>query len=479
MLQFQIRRGGPYGAAAEPGAVPALRGPRGGRRGIASVLAMLYLVIFGAMAVGFYATVNIAAQVAQNERRAASAQLATESGLAFTRHLLSRLDVPQNLSPDGQFNETYLQLAAKLNGSGNLGGGLVAYGPTALAFPDAGLVKLDPAGERGFRVNLSRAGDRLVARVTGRDESGRFARAVEVTYEKKARWTNVFDFGIASRGAVSTAGAATIKGLTDPARGSILSTSSASTAISINGKAVSGTLCTTNKEARVSLGSGVNIGGTTNTTLIYKESVKTGVVEPRFPDVDTTLYAKYATNTYAAGMSALDNCRVPAGVSCNLSGGAVIRGVLYLEKGASLHCSGGVTVQGVIASANDCPLDLDANVIEFAGSVTSLPVKDLPASFGEVRDLAGVFIIAPTYRVRFWGNVGTINGTIICGQFQMGGSAEGTIVGSVVQMQDVPMTISGSADIVIAGTGATTYPPGVTFGAYYAPQPKTYLEVAP
>jgi len=479
MHLFQILRGGPSGAAAKPGAVPALRGPRGGRRGIASVLAMLYLVIFGALAVGFYATVNMAAQVASNERRSASAQLATESGLAFTRYQLSRLDLPQNLSGDDQFNEMYIQLGARLNRSGNLGGGVVTYGPTVLAFPDAGSVKLDAVGERGFRVNLSRAGDRLVARVTGRDESGRIARAVEVSFEKKAKWTNVCDFGIASRGSVSTSGAATIKGLTDPARGSILSTSSSSTAISINGKAVSGALCMTNKDARVSLGSGVNIGGATNTAIIYKDSVKTGVPEPRFPDVDTTLYAKYATNTYVAGMSTLDNCRVPAGVSCSLSGGAVIRGVLYLEKGSSLHCSGGTIVQGIIVSANDCPLDLNKNLIEFGGSVTSLAVKDLPASFGEVRDLTGAFIMAPNYRVRFWGNVGTINGTIICGQFQMGGSAEGTIVGSVVQTQDVPMTISGSADIVIAGTGATTYPPGVTFGAYYAPQPKTFLEVAP
>jgi hypothetical protein len=289
----------------------------------------------------------------------------------------------------------------------------------------------------------------------------------------------VFGFGVASRGSITTSGASTIKGLNDPARGGILSTSSSPTAVTINGKAVSGDIGMTNPKASVSLGSGVSIGGTTNTALIYKDHVKTGVPEPRFPDVDTSVYSKYATNVYVDGMTNLDNVRVPAGATASVSGGTV-RGVLYLEKGAAVKFSGSTVVQGVIVGSTDSVGDLANHVIEFGGSVTAKPMAELPESFGEVRSLTGAFIIAPTYRVRLWGNFGSILGTIICGQFQMGGSAEGTIVGSVIQMLDVPMTITGSADVVIAGTGeGTVIPLGVTFGAYYAARQMTYLEVTP
>jgi hypothetical protein len=59
----------------------------------------------------------------------------------------------------------------------------------------------------------------------------------------------------------------------------------------------------------------------------------------------------------------------------------------------------------------------------------------------------------------------------------MGGSAEGTVMGSIIQMRDdVATSISGSADVVIASTGTTEYPPGVTFGHHFTPVFGTYRE---
>jgi hypothetical protein len=39
------------------------------------------------------------------------------------------------------------------------------------------------------------------------------------------------------------------------------------------------------------------------------------------------------------------------------------------------------------------------------------------------------------------------------------------------------MDITGSSDIVIAATGTTNYPTGVTFGVKYVPLPDTYAEL--
>ena len=98
---------------------------------------------------------------------------------------------------------------------------------------------------------------------------------------------------------------------------------------------------------------------------------------------------------------------------------------------------------------------------------------------GDERNLTNAFVIAPGFRLRMWGNFGLVNGHIIVSQFQMGGSAEGTIKGSLIQMNDLPTTIDGSADVVIASTGTTQYPAGVTFGVNYTGIPGSYMEVKP
>ena len=45
------------------------------------------------------------------------------------------------------------------------------------------------------------------------------------------------------------------------------------------------------------------------------------------------------------------------------------------------------------------------------------------------------------------------------------------------QMDDLQTTISGSADVVIASTGTSDYPSGVTFGFTFKPLPGSYYEV--
>lgn len=55
-------------------------------RGMASVLAMLFLVLFATLAVGFVATTGISSQVARNERSLAGARLAADAGMEFMRY---------------------------------------------------------------------------------------------------------------------------------------------------------------------------------------------------------------------------------------------------------------------------------------------------------------------------------------------------------------------------------------------------------
>jgi hypothetical protein len=441
-------------------------------------MAMLFMVVFSALALGFYAATTTASQVAGNERTAASARLAAEAGVDFLRYHLASLDIPANLSPSQVFEEVEMQLAARLDGTGNLNGGRVGYDGTNITIPQVGYMKVDGRGEQQVRLSVSRAGDVLVAKVVGRSGGASIGRGIEIKFQKATNATAIFNFGVASRGPVATSGQSTVTGLTDPTKGSVLSTNTTNpTPVSIMGKLVSGDVSTVSATGNVVWGSGTSIGGTSNRTLIATDHVHKGVPEPRFPDIDTTVYAQYATNSYAAGMTQLDNVRIPAGTNPSFSGNTLIRGVLYVEAPNRVSFGGNVTVQGMIVVQNGAPLDTGNNLIDFSGSVVHKQASTLPASFGDVRKLDGVFVLADKFRVRMWGNFGLVHGHIIASQFQMGGSAEGTIEGSIITTADLPTTIDGSADVVIASTGTTQYPAGVTFGIHYTSIPGSYLEV--
>jgi len=448
------------------------------RRGVASLMAMLYMVIFSALALGFYAATTTASQVANNERTAVSARLAAEAGVDFLRYHLASLDVPAGLSTDQVFEEVYMQLSGRMDGTPNLAGSRVGYDAYNITIPQAGYVKLDPRGDQQFHITISRSGDLLNTRVVGRSGGASLGRGIQITFQKATNATAIFNFGIASRGRVLTSGQSTITGLTDPTKGSVLSTNTtAATPVSIMGKLVSGDVSSVNKDAVITFGSGTSIGGTSNRTLINQDHIHRGVPEPRFPDVDTTVYSQYATNTYSSGMTILDNVRIPAGTNPSFSGNTLVRGVLYVEAPNQVHFGGNTVVQGMIVVQKNASLNTSTNVIDFSGSVVHKPASSLPESFGDVRKLDGVFVLADKFLVKMWGNFGLVHGHIIASQFQMGGSAEGTIEGSVITMDDLPTTIDGSADVVIASTGTTQYPAGVTFGVHYTSIPGSYLEV--
>jgi len=194
------------------------------RRGVVSVLAMLYMVLFSAMALGFYAATTTASQVAANERTTLAAQLAAESGIQFLRYHLSALDIQAGLSADKIFGEVYQQLAERLEPTANLNGNVVGFDGNTITIPQTGYVKTEPGGAQKFRITITRAGDILVARVVGRGGAVTLGRGVEVRFQKANRATAIFNFGVASKGRVITSGQSTITGDSDPTKGSVLST---------------------------------------------------------------------------------------------------------------------------------------------------------------------------------------------------------------------------------------------------------------
>src|SRR5687768_10233310 len=59
------------------------------RKGITAVLAMLFLVLFSTLALGFYTTTTTSVALARNDLRNARALRAAESGVQFMRYYLA------------------------------------------------------------------------------------------------------------------------------------------------------------------------------------------------------------------------------------------------------------------------------------------------------------------------------------------------------------------------------------------------------
>src|SRR5438046_1159262 len=88
---------------------------RTARCGVTSMLAMMYLVLFAVMAVGFYAATGTNAQVSHNEQRRYKSLGAAESGMDFMRYQLFQVSIPPSTLDINVLTEIYNDLAVQLN----------------------------------------------------------------------------------------------------------------------------------------------------------------------------------------------------------------------------------------------------------------------------------------------------------------------------------------------------------------------------
>jgi hypothetical protein len=305
-------------------------------------------------------------------------------------------------------------------------------------------------------------------------------RGIQLHYQKAPKAATILNYGVATKGPLATGGASFINGLTDPTKGSVLSADMSNpTPVVIGGKAVSGDISIVNAAGTVDTGS-ASVGGTSDPAQIQTHIHK-GVPAPTFPTIDSSAFTAYATNTYVPGSTTLTNVVIPPNTNPKFTGGATINGVLWIQAPNVVTFKGNATINGVIVTDNNAAFNATTNQINFGGTVSATPIESLPpgnpAYDPNLVKLTGSFLLAPAFAVSMTGNFGTIGGSMAVGQLSMSGNATGTVQGSIIGMQDVPMTLNGSSDIVIASSGTSNYPTGMNFGNDFTPLPGTYLEV--
>jgi hypothetical protein len=465
------------------------------RRGVTAVIAMIFLVLFSTMALGFYGTTTMSVQVAGNETRGARAMQAADSGMHFVRYQLWDLTIPPLTLEQDLMDEVYGQLADRLDGTANMKGQVVEM-------PDADTIVLPGGGKYittdedggAFRATFHRVGKKVRVKVVGvyqPNGSGgavlaTSSRAIQLDYDVAEKASSLFDYGLAARGKVETSGSSWVKGATDSSKGSVMSAAvdPLNPTVILAGKGISGSVTYMEGSAKPSISG--EVGGTTNTTTIWEKYVKTVDEQPMFPVVDTALFEKYVTNTYVPGTSVSPyvNMRIPANTNPEFVNDEVIQGILFVEMPNIVKFTGKVNIQGVIVVDPNDTTDLTKNQILFSGTggtkqgVETLPLGD--SRFDGLRDLTGSFILAPETFVSITGNFGLVNGSIIADKVEMNGSAYVDVKGSIITLDpDAALKIGGNGNIVIQSTGTSNYPAGLRFGEHYYPVPGSYKEVRP
>ena len=471
-----------------PSARPAGRPHRkshAARRGVASVLAMLYLVIFSALAVGFYSAVTMSVQISHNDERSMMAQIAAESGLQFMRYHITKANIPGN-TPKNQLLQALASELVKdpaiVPPAENVNGRSVVWAGDTIYVPNAAdnyYIPLDEGGA-GFRAMITDMEDGTVTlKVWGRYRGAIIARAILLTFEAKPKDATIFQYGVVTRGPIQMTGNASIVGPDNALDGSVLSTYKNPTQTSMSGRAaIGGDLYLTDPNAAVSFSGQASVGGNSNSEM-RDEHIHRGVPEPDFPTVDTSVFLPFVTNTYKSGQSVYTNTLVPANTNPNFSGKTTIEGVLYIRYPNRVSFSGQTTVRGVIVVENGAP-STQGNSIKFSGGVTAYGIETLPENNPKfppaLRELKGSSLLAPGFDVSMSGGSGVFGGTVVADSFGFSGGSGGVIEGTMIALTPKAFDLTGGSGVA-RRPGKVPIPAGLLLPMNFKPIPETYLEV--
>ena len=478
------------------------------RRGITSLLAMLYLVVFAALALGFYAQSNTAVQVSNNERRMKESLVAAETGLAWIRYELSRITLDPLLTDDQVFEELQMDLDGQLTGSANLDGGTVggivwADDPMTpivetprfeIPFEPNKFIKVNANGP-WFRIRLEKQGRDIVVTSVGKaanllTSTSGSRSGIQVRFQTKEWPNNVFNYGMASRGAVSVTVAKLMVTGTPDAHAGILSLAAGAGAVTI-GNASSTITEPTGIEGEVTLlagstltltGANNSVGGYTTAAGIQANAVNTITEPPEWPKVDTSRFEAYATTPYVAGLPLYENIYIPPNTNPTIASPSIVRGVVLVHQPNMVNFQGQVQMCAVIIGKDNPAVvnDYTKNYIRFSGAgLAKEPLSALPPlpQFDGLRELTGTFLVAPGFDVSFTGNFGSIIGSVAADRVTISGNTSGSFQGTLMTLTAAPLTITGSSNVSI-NAPAEDKRPGLRFTERFVAQKSSYKEMS-
>jgi len=418
------------------------------RSGAILIIAMIFVVVFSALAVCMATLSGNNVQLASNHHQLGCALASAESGLQVMRYWLTRVTIPNSTAQEDYFATIVNSFANDLaeNGISNITVDANGFIPA---------VTLQTAGGQNFAAQIAiQAGQPNILEVYATGGNGRITHTIKVCYEIGPYRHPVFDYGIATKGPLHLKGNTDVSGLNQDSEADVyIESENDIEALSMTGSAaIAGDVRIGNPDAEASVGNSSSIGGETGQDAIDNH-VTIGAPPFDFPEFDTVRFEDYVENdlgpeTDTSNDMTLENIRIIANTNPHFSGNVSLRGIVFVESPNIVEFTGNTDITGIIIGDGDLDFPDVDNQLIFRGNVSSQSVSELGAGFGDLREETGTFLLAPGFSVSFGGNFETLNGVIAASAVEFFGNAGGAVNGTVMNYGDDPMTLDGNVDLV-------------------------------
>ena len=450
------------------------------RRGAVLIISMIFVLIFSTLAVSLATMSGTNVQLASNQHKLNSTLSAAHSGLEAMRYWMDRITIPNSTSPSDYLSTVFSSLQNDLaaNSITNISAG---YSSSTITIPP---VMLATADNMNFEAAIEQLNNNtLQMDVIGRSEQ--ITRTIRVNYNITPKKHPIFDYGIATKGPLHLQGSTDVDGLNESIEADVyIESTNNNDALSLKGSStIAGDVSISNPLANPSVSNSSSIGGETGQDAIDNH-VTIDVKSIDFPIPDPAAFEHYVVNTFDSATDTttdmtLENIRIPADTNPLFSGHVTLKGIVFIETPNIVTFTGNTDIIGIVIGDGDLAYPSVDNQLIFRGNVDSSSVSQLDATFGNIREETGTFLLAPGFDASFGGSFNTINGVIAASGIEFFGSAGGTINGSIINYGEDPMTLLGSVDLVFDRSGLTENPAGFETFMVLEFQPDTYSEPVP
>ena len=443
------------------------------RKGAALIICTIFVLVFSAVAVAIASLSGNNLQIAENQRRGDGARGCAESGQEVSRHWLSRVYVPSSTSPSDYLSAIVDELQSDFadNGITNI---------TINADGTIPAVTLDSTRAECFQGQLAANANLLHTEITGSHRG--VTRTIRVSYDIEPYEHPIFNYGLATKGALQFPGNPTIRGNAHNWEADIYveSPSSLTAVYSAGNVNFDGDISIGNPAAGVDLQGDVLIAGDHGQTAIDNH-VSAGVDPVEFPVADTEPFRQYATgitiddSTDTSDNMTLSNATIAAGTNPTFAGNIIIEGILFIEAPNIVVFERNVQLNGIIVGNGD-PDNPGTNQITFGGNFATGPY---PAGneYDAIRDETGSSILAPGFAASFEGNFSAIDGVMAVSGASFSGNVSAVVKGTIINYSDTPVLVEGNATMVFDRVDSTKVPAGFDFYRVLTYDPSSYSEI--
>jgi hypothetical protein len=437
---------------------------------------MVILAVLAAWAVSINTLSGSNLQIAENQRKADAARACAESGLDVIRFWLAQVKMPSSTSPSDYLSAASADLKSHLdaNSISNLE---VSHGGFVPA------VTLDTATSRSFSAQLSIDPINpyiMWLAVTGTVDD--VSRTIRVAFEIEPYEWPIFDFGLATKGALHFPGNPTIAGAAENWEADMyVESPNTLTAVYSGGNVnFDGDISIGNPAAGVDLQQAVQIAGEHGQTAIDNH-VFAGVPPVEFPVADTEHFRPYATgsvidaSTDISSHMLLTNATIAAGTNPTFAGNIIIQGILFIEQPNIVTFDQNLQLNGLIVGSGDVD-NPGTNQITFNGNFATGPYPP-GAQFDQIRTETGSSILAPGFAASFAGNFSALDGVVAVSGASFSGNVSATVKGTILNYSEKPLEVAGNATMIFDRSGSTKVPAGFDFWRVLNYNPDSYSEM--